>query len=537
MKKFVLVAIGGTGMRVAQSVVALAAAGFLSDKCSGEYLLEIRLVDLDIVPGSDKIELEEMIRSVNEAIPYMSVIIDENVGDMHWKPKGVDATRTLVTEIEDRSTLNGIIKDRDLDKMEALAYHALFGEDDRMMDLRRGCKGRPRIGSLLWAESFDRDWSDEKGFWRTIFERVGTNANDELRVMFAGSVFGGTGASGTPTLAQKYVRACRAERVKFYSPFAAHVGLTLMLPYFDIGQDTDVDSGLFAINSKMALKYYETSEVLKEVEFAQFVGDDRRQMEKKNELGEWEQVRLDRNSGHNEGQNDPSMPAELMAAIGICRYFAGDIPQSNRINHSVYVPMKWINHDSEQEIPEDQTFPMESFDLFPVANEITRETQIRSIKDYILRLERFCLMLDSYYRTSAEVKTPWRYRPEVFHTVWNQPKNMKELYESRAEGVGASIAFAESMFRWLEELDHHGLNKLLKIKEDANRDEMHIWDYVAQKAKYGRTDFDVSGVPCSNITSLMNSIRVNPDSATKYFVSSLMECCLEKEQPTRNTEA
>ena len=29
MKKFVLVAIGGTGMRVAQSFVALAAAGFL----------------------------------------------------------------------------------------------------------------------------------------------------------------------------------------------------------------------------------------------------------------------------------------------------------------------------------------------------------------------------------------------------------------------------------------------------------------------------------------------------------------------------
>ena len=58
MKKFVLVAIGGTGMRVAQSVIALAASGFLSDKCADDYLLEIRLVDLDIVSGSDKIELE-----------------------------------------------------------------------------------------------------------------------------------------------------------------------------------------------------------------------------------------------------------------------------------------------------------------------------------------------------------------------------------------------------------------------------------------------------------------------------------------------
>ena len=67
MKKFVLVAIGGTGMRVAQSLVALSASGFLSDLCGTEdYKLEIRLVDLDIVAGSDKIELEEMIRSVND---------------------------------------------------------------------------------------------------------------------------------------------------------------------------------------------------------------------------------------------------------------------------------------------------------------------------------------------------------------------------------------------------------------------------------------------------------------------------------------
>ncbi len=535
MKKFVLVAIGGTGMRVAQSVVALTASGFLSDKCADDYLLEIRLVDLDIVTGSDKIELEEMIRSVNEAIPYMSVIIDEHVGDLHWKPKGVDTTRTLVTEIEDRSTLNGIVGDRDLDQTESLVYHALFGGDDRLMDLRRGCKGRPRIGSLLWAESFDQDWGDTAGFWHTIFQNIGTG--DELRVMFAGSVFGGTGASGTPTLAQKYVRACREERVKFYSPFAAHVALTLMLPYFDIGQDTDVDSGLFAINSKMALKYYGTSDVLKEVEFAQFVGDDRRQMEKKNENGEWNPVRLDRNSGHNEGQNDPSMPAELMAAIGICRYFSGDIPQANRINHKVSVPMKWINHDAEQEIPADQIFPMESFDAFPVANEITKETRVRSVKDYILRLERFCLMIDSYYRTSAETKISWRYRPEAFRTVWRQPKNMKELYESRAEGVGAPIAFAESMFRWLEELDHHGLHRLLQIEGDRNRDKPHVSDFVARQAALGRTDFDLNGLPCAGITSKMNSIRVNPDSATKYFVSSLMECCLEKEQPTRNTEA
>jgi hypothetical protein len=536
MKKLVLVAIGGTGMRVAQSVVALAASGFLSDKCTDEYLLEIRLVDLDIVTGSDKIELEEMIRSVNEAIPYMSLIIDENVGDLHWKPKGVDAMASFETEIEDRSTLNTIVRERDLDAKDSLAFHALFGEDDRSMDLRRGCKGRPRIGSLLWAENFDRDWRNAAGFWRTIFKDIGTE--DELRVMFAGSVFGGTGASGTPTLAQKFVRACRKEPVLNFAPYAAHVALTLMLPYFDIGQDTDVDSGLFAINSKMALKYYESSELLSELEFAQFVGDDRRQMDKKNGKGEWEKVRLDRSSKFNEGQNDPSMPAELMAAIGICRYFAGDIPKADQTFHKVSVPKKRSNQNVMDEVPEDQHFPLDSFDIFPVTGNITKETRVRSIKDYILRLERFCLMLDSYYHTIAEQKLSWRYRPEVFHTVWKEPKNVKEQFESRADGFGIPIAFTESIFRWLEELDHHGLHSLLDIEGDLNRrDKPHKQEDVAEKAKNGLTDFAVCEIPCSRITSKMNSVRVNPETATKHFVSSLMECCVEKNVMTTNTEA
>lgn len=190
MKKFVLVAIGGTGMRVAQSLVALAASGFLSDRCGAEdYKLEIRLVDLDIVAGSDKIELEEMIRAVNDAVPQLSIIVNDKSAKTRWKAKGVDGVRTLQVPIDDRSTLNDLVRDDLLEEKDALAFHALFAQDDREMVLRRGCKGRPRIGSLLWAEQFDEDWENRSGFWQSIFDDI--SEGDELRVMFAGSVFGG----------------------------------------------------------------------------------------------------------------------------------------------------------------------------------------------------------------------------------------------------------------------------------------------------------------------------------------------------------
>lgn len=528
MKKFVLVAIGGTGMRVAQSLVALASSGFLSDICETDYRLEIRLVDLDIVPGSDKIELEEMIRCVNDAIPSLSIIVERDTANTRWKAKGIDGVKSLITPIDDRSTLGDLLCEENLDDSEKMAFHALFAEDDRTLVLRRGCKGRPRIGSLLWAEHFDQDWKNKSGFWQSIFGDIGTE--DELRVMFAGSVFGGTGASGTPTLAQKFIRACRLGESGPTAAFANHVALTLMLPYFDVGQDTDVDSGLFSINSKMALKYYETSELLLEVEFAQFVGDDRRQMEKKDEQGQWNRVRLDRGSRIDEGQNDPSMPAELMAAIGICRYFAGDVPKAGTVQQKVYVPLKWSNTNPELDVVPEETFALKTFDYFPVTNGGADSGQIRSVQDYILRLERFCLMLGSYYRTSAALDTPWNYRPEVFRTIWRKKNELLETYESRIDGVGAALSFAESIFRWLEELDHHGMHELLKIEGDESYNTPHIQEAVACAAGEGSTKLDLLGIPCAQITARMNSARVDPQSATKYFVSSLMECCVLRAQ-------
>ncbi|MPN01903.1 hypothetical protein SDC9_149116 [bioreactor metagenome] len=85
------------------------------------------------------------------------------------------------------------------------------------------------------------------------------------------------------------------------------------------------------------------------------------------------------------------------------------------------------------------------------------------------------------------------------------------------------------MFRWLEELDHHGLHALLEIEGDAGRNVPHIQDYVARHAAWGSTALDMRGIPCAKITSQINSVQVDPAAATKYFVSALMECCLEKE--------
>ena len=128
------------------------------------------------------------------------------------------------------------------------------------------------------------------------------------------------------------------------------------------------------------------------------------------------------------------------------------------------------------------------------------------------------------------MNTQWNYRPEVFRTVWRKQKDLGETYESYIDGVGAPLAFADSMFRWLEELDHHGMHALLKVEGSTVHHLPHIQQEVSDAALMGSTDLDVLDIPCAQITAQMNSACVDPKGATKFFVSSLMECCVLRAQ-------
>ena len=92
--------------------------------------------------------------------------------------------------------------------------------------------------------------------------------------------------------------------------------------------------------------------------------------------------------------------------------------------------------------------------------------------------------------------------------------------------MGTALSFAQSMFRWLEELDHHGMHDLLMIEGNTSYNTPHIQDAVSRAAMEGSTRLDLLGIPCAQITAQMNSARVDPEGATNYFVSSLMECCV-----------
>ena len=64
--------------------------------------------------------------------------------------------------------------------------------------LQEGFRGHPSIGSAVMAKMVDLQ---EDETWREFRKNI-SNDDGEAKVFLAGSIFGGTGASGFPTIAQ-----------------------------------------------------------------------------------------------------------------------------------------------------------------------------------------------------------------------------------------------------------------------------------------------------------------------------------------------
>ncbi|HRX57152.1 MAG TPA: hypothetical protein P5075_00120 [Eubacteriales bacterium] len=512
MKEWILIAIGGSGARVAQSVVALAAAGFPAMLGQQDARLTIRLVDLD-VHHADGQELRDMIKSYNCAFgflwqkgkawcekwrPFEIVLEDE---ESFFFQTGLNSGDDNTTKIMDFVPTLGNHEG------SKLLMKALYSAADRDMDLLQGCKGRPRIGSLLWEYLYR---NRGQNFWSTLCTLAG--GQDETRVMFAGSLFGGTGASGVPTLARLFKQSLEQKQCLNY-----RIGMTLMAPYFYLQDDpkkrwgkgeVKADFANFPFQSKMALNYYLTSDILSGVDYVQVVGNNEQSMKEEDSEGKQHEVM---NSGDSvkSPQNNPSVPTELTAAVGVFEFFAG------AGGNTVVVPEK------EQK---------SGWGSFPQAEQVRTSLQ---------QLERLCLMTESYYGPIAVQAK--EYRPAAVNELWYEQTRSSEGWEdvwtSRKSGIGDLIFFSEEFLRWFSDMDVNGL-KPLEVMENKNN--------LQAKAQRGKTSgVNLLGMKLRLITGAVNEQAAGYLLARKHldrqnpgaeaFTLALLGACEAKRPPKAAT--
>lgn len=254
--KHYYIGVGGTGARVAESLVHLCAAGLGPDE------LFLMLIDPDAGNGN--------LTRTKDLIDKYQRMHEQIAG----RADGIDLFRTKIVTpepvvwtifTEQNQTLGAFIG---LDSLDAPLKHfaeLLFSEADLNEKLNEGFRGRPAIGAVVMAQP-----NAEKPPWSRFWEEIGKiNRADEAKVFVVGSIFGGTGAAGIPTLGAPRVLRDKAALGGDQKKSKIYLGSCLVLPYFTFDLDISPEDKArlfvkpedFPLATSSALFYYLTKEL------------------------------------------------------------------------------------------------------------------------------------------------------------------------------------------------------------------------------------------------------------------------------------
>ena len=313
---YYFISIGGSGSKIMEALTHLCVAGILP----GNEKLNVIAVDPDSGNGN--------FERASSVIKDFSNFQDLNVGNdtdlfknrvqivepFPWKP----ATHNV--KLDDLMDAN-IIRDTPLGKL----YRALYTTKERDTPLNEGFRGHPSIGAAVLAQKFL--FQKDEGWGRLIQEIQNDVGNSDrgVKIFLAGSIFGGTGAAGIPTIA-KLLR----DRLESYEGRVS-IGGVLLLPYFTfLSKEDDAElyarSKNFLTNAKAALKYYSQGD--NDFDYMYFFGDSL-------------PINVNFSIGGNEQRNNSHI-IELYAALAAADFFAQEA------RHAQGTEFKYICRNNEK---------------------------------------------------------------------------------------------------------------------------------------------------------------------------------------------
>ncbi len=252
-----IIGIGGTGAKCVEALTKLASVGLFPDQP-----IKTLFIDADETNGN----LERARSSLNIYEKCYQLVSGSDKQECPWM-------KTKVESFDLWSPFTGLNLNKELksffnyntmkQNQPALGnlFDVLYTKDEQEVSLDVGFRGRPAIGAAVMSQ-VDLDRLDREP-WGTFIKSIqgDVSAGKAPKVFLCGSIFGGTGASGLPTIARlitnKLKRLNIKERIK--------IGCLFLLPYFGFstppGENPDgvyARSEQFLLNTEAALRYYVT---------------------------------------------------------------------------------------------------------------------------------------------------------------------------------------------------------------------------------------------------------------------------------------
>lgn len=412
--------VGGTGAKVVESLLVSTLAGFGPDD------LRVAFVDQDGGNG-------------NVARSLQLLLLMERFRGLWWTGSRPDTLKpdsgrglgsAQVRRLSDAEPLwcphpagatladifNADAVSREEPELRAL-MDSLFAPDrtEQRMDLSVGYRGRAHIGSAAFLSRAE----ESDPFWSAIVDTLKRGqGGQEVRIFLAGSVFGGTGAAGFPTLARRLRRLAReldGARVR--------IGGALMLPYFGFNRPDDPEANVarqedLLLQSEEALRYYGELFEREGGTFDELY------------LTGWNPYfQLGYHSSGTSSQANPPLPPELIAATGAVRFFTGEHGAGERNN--VFISSR-------------KTVEALGWGDLPGPFASNGATAYQSLG----RLLRFCTVWRNTLRPALKPRMfggdPWYRKQEAGKVKYNDPQTIENL-QVLDELVGAVLQWAAGM--------------------------------------------------------------------------------------------
>lgn len=247
--KIYLFAIGGSGARVLRSLTMLLAAGVEFAQKNTE------LVPIILDPDQGAGNLTETVQLLKDYQRIRRLALEHdtkghistfttNIAPLPGQEFLIPLEGVAGTKFQDYIQVNAAVDTHTPPSASKDLVQTLFSPENLNLDMQVGFKGNPNIGSIVLGQ-FERS-----SVFEDFMNDFSATAGDK-RIFIVSSIFGGTGASGFPTL----LKGLRQARLATHD---AHIGALSLQPYFAVSNNPDsaIDSRTFFDKTRAALLYY-----------------------------------------------------------------------------------------------------------------------------------------------------------------------------------------------------------------------------------------------------------------------------------------
>ncbi|MBR1735416.1 MAG: hypothetical protein IJ736_00160 [Firmicutes bacterium] len=235
-----LIAVGGTGIRVMRSFLQMCMAGCFCGKS-----FKVICVDSDASNGDMKI-YKDLAEHYSDFLNNFVNNDTSNFAKVYFHEaktqKAGIKTYGIWSPLENPNDCLATILDRGAMQDAGDVFDFFYTSAEQRQGLDGGFYGHTSIGSLLMADAILENGAYNQE-WANYFDLNGGGSRGDDKVFIIGSVFGGTGASGIPTIASIIRNTKGTEDMV--------IGTVFVMPYFNPGAaEADGGDGIDSINGE-----------------------------------------------------------------------------------------------------------------------------------------------------------------------------------------------------------------------------------------------------------------------------------------------